>query len=50
MKENVLKHAGPTCASVLGRYRDSCLELTIDDDGTGPDGWTQPPRPRYGHL
>ncbi len=48
---NVFKHAGPARADVLVHYGESRLELTIDDDGSGPDGdQARPTRPRYGHL
>jgi signal transduction histidine kinase len=48
---NVLKHAGAAQATVVVRYEESRLQLTIDDDGLGPDGSdTGPPHPRYGHL
>lgn len=48
---NVLKHAGPARATVVLRYGESRLWLTIVDDGLGPHGWRGgPPQPRYGHL
>jgi signal transduction histidine kinase len=48
---NVLKHAGPARASVVVRYEESRLWLTIDDDGFGPNGWRAGrSQPRYGHL
>jgi signal transduction histidine kinase len=46
---NVLKHAGPSRAEVLMRYRPARLELTITDDGAGV-GDDDVHRIRYGHL
>jgi signal transduction histidine kinase len=46
---NVLKHAGPSRAEVLMRYRPTRLELTITDDGAGV-GDDDVHRIRYGHL
>jgi signal transduction histidine kinase len=48
---NVLKHAGPTVASVLVHYGESSLDLTITDHGRGFYGdMRDPRRSRYGHL
>jgi signal transduction histidine kinase len=48
---NALKHAGPAHASVVVRYEDSRLRLTIDDDGVGGDRvGTAAAQPGYGHL
>ena len=48
---NVLKHAGPADASVVIRYAESSLHLTITDDGCGFDAEDADPlRARYGHL
>ena len=35
---NVLRHAGPASARVLVRYRHDAVEVSIEDDGRGPDG------------
>ena len=48
---NVLKHAGATRATVVIRYGDSGLDLTIADDGHGSEApGPDPGRARYGHL
>jgi signal transduction histidine kinase len=48
---NVLKHAGPSSATVVIRYGGSNLDLTITDDGWGSDMEDPDPlRARYGHL
>jgi signal transduction histidine kinase len=48
---NVLKHAGPTTATVGIRYERTSLRLTISDNGSGVvDGVPDPLRARYGHL
>ena len=48
---NTMKHAGPARADVIVRYRESRLELTISDDGSGPtDPLEGDWRPRYGQL
>ena len=48
---NILKHAGPARADVVVRYEESRLELSIIDEGRGPDGDNSSTlRPRYGHL
>ena len=47
---NALKHAGPASASVVVRYEDTHLRLTIEDDGTGTDRRGPASQPRYGHL
>ena len=48
---NVLKHAGPTRATVVIRYGESSLDLVIKDEGWGLDAEDPDPlRARYGHL
>jgi signal transduction histidine kinase len=47
---NALKHAGPARASVVVRYEEDRLRLTIEDDGVGRGRETRASRPRYGHL
>ena len=48
---NVLKHAGPARATVLVRFTDASLELSVIDDGTGSgERRTSSPKPRYGQL
>ena len=48
---NVRKHAGPASATVVVRYGEADLDLTITDDGWGVDvGDPDPRRARYGHL
>jgi len=48
---NVRKHAGPASATVVVRFGEANLDLTITDDGWGVDvGDPDPRRARYGHL
>jgi signal transduction histidine kinase len=48
---NVLRHAGPATAEVVVRYGATELELSITDDGVGPDeGHVAGRRPGYGQL
>jgi signal transduction histidine kinase len=48
---NVLKHAGPAHATVVVRFEESELELSISDDGNGAgDRRAQSPMPSYGQL
>jgi signal transduction histidine kinase len=47
---NVLKHASPARAEVLVRYGESCLELSVENDGVAKDVEIKGQARSYGQL